>query len=597
MTSKFNKNVLAAAIAAAAMVSGSAMAGELNYQGSKQITYAKDLFATTSRSIDLPPDFTAYANNALEGRLLTDSTKGVVAGNQIEVVVSLGDGDKAARFQSNHASMQEDTLKGLIYVGGQLNAPAHTGSATNGAVLLSTLQNVKITYSQGEREMRIAFDAPGFGNLGQPDPYQPNDDFLIKLPSLRLYDLKGALLEGSQVPVGLSVTNNSQQTTIFAEKSVFAASVWGEVVKFHVADSNKWIDVQRCENGLARTWFTPEEATDPKTTVGTSCRTSSAFGRSWFNAGRIELDITKARHGGFSPAGRSSRVANNDASGMNGTSHAPSHWGLISSKIIFTVKGSDLKPWNGTGGNAKMWLSISPSCAFANGQNFGPVMTVNDAGTEATYTHKMGVDYALDSELEKLSGAYVPAPGQPDKANIYVCFGANGKAKLVPQLLDAQVTFDHDNDLLYVNPRPFKGSLFPLRDNVGELLFQNVNPANNATAQSFLRLTNHNAEECAVTIDAKDDAGMHSAEDVKLTLKPHSSEQLNIDILESGVDPKGRITGKFGDGTGKWYVRVQPECARFDGSALNRNANDGTVTDLTPQVNANWLTPPTRLTK
>ena len=109
-----------------------------------------------------------------------------------------------------------------------------------------------------------------------------------------------------------------------------------------------------------------------------------------------------------------------------------------------------------------------------------------------------------------------------------------------------------------------------------------VNPAGNATAQSFLRLTNNNAAACLVEIEGKDDAGKYSRNPVKLTIPAHASATVNSDDLENGNAGKG-ITGGFTDGSGKWYVRVNAQCSNFKASALNRNSQTGTVTDLTPE--------------
>ena len=139
-----------------------------------------------------------------------------------------------------------------------------------------------------------------------------------------------------------------------------------------------------------------------------------------------------------------------------------------------------------------------------------------------------------------------------------------------------------------------KFALSPLTLNGTTIVFQNVNPAGNMTAQSFLRMTNNNAQVCPVTIDAKDDAGRHSGS-VRVTLAPHGSVQLNSEHLE-GALAKAGVTGGFGDGTGKWYVRVTSECQNFKASALNRH-QDGVVTNLTPEkwVGNEWLTPSTSL--
>ena len=221
-----------------------------------------------------------------------------------------------------------------------------------------------------------------------------------------------------------------------------------------------------------------------------------------------------------------------------------------------------------------MWLDTAATCTRAANSFYD--LSVNSAGTEATASHNMGAPVVLGTHFLPLTNSATPVP-------MHVCFSANGTSQLVPQVLNAEVSFNHNVPALFVNPPVFNGALFPLRTNVGVIMFQNVNPGGNSTAQSFLRLTNNNAVACDVNIVAKDDAGKFAGP-VKYTMAAHASEQFNIDVLETGVDNRGRaITGKFGDGTGKWYVRVEPECARIDASALNRNSIDGTVTDLTPQ--------------
>ena len=59
----------------------------------------------------------------------------------------------------------------------------------------------------------------------------------------------------------------------------------------------------------------------------------------------------------------------------------------------------------------------------------------------------------------------------------------------------------------------------------------------------------------------------------------NNSVTFNSEDLENGSS-KG--TGSFGDGVGRWYVTADGECANLVGSALNRNLEDGTITNLTP---------------
>ncbi len=573
MTTKFNKSVLAAAIAATAMLAGSASAAQLGYQTQKQITYAKDLFATDSRTIDLPGEFTVRATSSSE--LASVATVG--AGDVVEIVISLGQGSTSGKFQSaftlgvpafGTAGMTEADLIANILIGEQL------GGAAGGTPLDVIDPAATVNYSNGEREMRVRFIAGGAGV-----DTTPGTSFAFQLPTLRLYDLQGALLTGSAVNGGISITNQTDVRSILSGNALFARSLWGEVVSFTgtnpVTTSNKWIDVQRCGSNPPRIRFSVANL-DPAPTVGTSC--TNGAGGTWFNAGSINVAIQQRNSDGLTGAPAMSPVNNFDGVG-------PTVWSLAATRITYVVKGTNLA---GFGNGNNLWLDTSATCSKAAGA-FLP-LSLNGAGTEASATHVMDApaSAALGLHYNPLTNATAAVP-------MNVCFGAHG-GELVPQNLSATVSFDHNVPALFVNPPNSDGALYPLRLNTGLFVFQNVNPGANATAQSFMRVTNNNAVACDVVFDAKDDLGRLS-DPVRTTLAPHASEQFNIDVLETGVDnrPVSRITGKFGDGTGKWYLRISPECANFTASALNRNATDGTVTDLTPAKNEVWLTPTTKL--
>ena len=558
---KFNKGILASAIAASAMLAGAASAATLGYETQTQITYAKDLFATDSRTIDLPEDFTVRAASASE----VSAAGSIVAGDTIEVVISLGQGANAAKFQSAWAGMQDPALANGILIG------EHLGGAAAGTAL-SALPNYTLNYSAGERELRITFDAtaPGANTT-------PGTSFAVRLPSLRLYDLQGALLTGSSVNGGISITNQTQTQTVLAGNAQFAKSAWGEVVDFNLPTTNKWIDAQACsatEPGRIRFSDAGIHPSGAPASVGTSC--TNLTNGDWFNAGVIEVAIAEDDTVGLTGASTETPVNNFDGIG-------PTEWSLGATRITYTVSGADLSAFEG--GN--IWLDTNAACTKAAGSFIN--LAVNAAGTEAVGSHTM--DAPANATL---SNHYLPLTDATGPVAMNVCVAATGD-ELVPQALSASVAFDHRVPALFVNPEASEGELFPLELNVGEYIFQNVNPGSNPTAQSFLRLTNNNAAACAVTIDAKDDLGRLSGQ-VQYTIAAHASEQFNIDVLESGVDNRGRaITGALGNGEGKWYVRVQPECANFTASALNRNAVSGTVTDLTPAKNEVWLTPDTLL--
>ena len=119
--------------------------------------------------------------------------------------------------------------------------------------------------------------------------------------------------------------------------------------------------------------------------------------------------------------------------------------------------------------------------------------------------------------------------------------------------------------------------LLPLRYNGSVVKVATFNPGANATAQSFLRVTNPSTTSGIVTIEAWDDAGV-KAPNVTFNLAAGASRQINSDALEGGA---AGLTGSLGDGAGKWRFLVTGEFAGMRVQSLNRNNTDGTVTNLT----------------
>ena len=557
---KFNKGILASAIAASAMLAGAASAAELGYQSLTQITYAKDLIATDSRTLDLPAGYQvrAVTSSELDNAAGTvNPANGIKNGDTVEIVISLGQGANAAKFQSSYAGMQAAQLLPTILIGEQL------GGTAAGLPLSTPALNATVAYSQGDRELRIRYQANADGT-------NPANAFALRLGSLRVFDLQGALKDGDALNAGISIVNDSKNRSVLAGNAVLARSVWGEEVEFanvSTLSANKWIDVARCgETQAPRTQFSDGGFLQPAGSVSTSCDNLPTDNR--FNAGEITLSIAQARTEGLPGAGVLAVVNNYEH---------PTPWSISASKISYTVTGTDLRAFAG-----RAWLDTNGNCTRATGQAL-PLSVSTDGKTAS-------VTYDQASPPSGLGTLFQPLTTGGSVA-LNVCLAGNGTATLLAQDLEVKVSIDHTVPTLFVNPPDRTSPLYPLRDNVGTFLFQNVNPGDTPSAQSFLRLTNNTAYSCAVTIDAKDDAGKLSGA-VKYTLAPHASEQFNTTVLESGVDNQGRaITGKFGDGKGKWYVRVQPECADFTASALNRNQTDGTVSNLTTEKNAQWLTP------
>ena len=96
-----------------------------------------------------------------------------------------------------------------------------------------------------------------------------------------------------------------------------------------------------------------------------------------------------------------------------------------------------------------------------------------------------------------------------------------------------------------------------VRDANGRYAVPIFNPGSNRDQQSSLRLINLGDADAAVTIAAIDDAGRPApGGDVRLTLGEDESRTITARELESGA---AGITGRFGDGTGKWRLTVRAD--------------------------------------
>ena len=83
------------------------------------------------------------------------------------------------------------------------------------------------------------------------------------------------------------------------------------------------------------------------------------------------------------------------------------------------------------------------------------------------------------------------------------------------------------------------------------------NPASNSRQRSMLRLINPDSDNTVeVKITAYDDAGERSQSPVELRLLPGTARMLNARQLEDG---DGNLTGRLGDGEGKWRLFVEAE--------------------------------------
>lgn len=525
---KFNKTLLAAAVAAAVALPGLASAASLGYPAGKQITFAKDLIVNDGTTIYTPRDLTLTAQATDAARMAT-----VTAGSVVTVKVTLTNG---ARFDQNAPAQ---TLVNGFVIGSQFGG----GTIQPGAY-----------YSASGQELNFTFTATAAGNVAAGNA--------IALNSLQVTNLVQGLF--TQDFIGAEITaQNAAGQQILAAGTTIARSVWGLDIKSNPATkTDTRIDVAGGGTGAGaygrKTRFSADGS------VGGA----SVGNNTLWSPGSIVIDVAKAIVTG------EGATATSYINNFNAVAAAPQYNVVATAQIAIDVKGSNLSAFR----DNNAFLNSVSTCDGPTSLNG----TVNAAGDTIAFRAR-----ASNALFSAVTGA-PPAP-----STVFVCLQANGTNEMMAQPLSATVNVDYQLSTQRRNPPAASVNLSPLQINGSTMVFQNVNPGANSRAQSFLRITNNTADVCPVTLDAKDDAGRLSGE-VTFTLPPHASQHFNSDELENGSS-KGN--GSFGDGTGRWYVRVTAECDSFKASALNRNLDTGVVTNLTPEKEQGdeWLTPSTRL--
>ena len=192
--------------------------------------------------------------------------------------------------------------------------------------------------------------------------------------------------------------------------------------------------------------------------------------------------------------------------------------------------------------------------------------TINAADTKAT----------LDEEFADMNAAGGSFTANGGSATL--CVTVDGSTPIAAQDFNVKVGVNGtlEADVCDVAALEYNGSVVKV---------YHVNPARNNTAQSFVRVINPSNTTGLVTVVGFDDAGNPEAAPIRFNLPAGQSLQFNSDDLEAG-NPAKFISGAFGDGTGKWRLEITGE---FDGmvvQGLNRNATDGTVTNLTDADNS-----------
>ena len=367
----------------------------------------------------------------------------------------------------------------------------------------------------------------------------------------------GVLANGGSVTLKIEIfdSNTNAVLTELTKNLVIIDAVEGTTVSVLLDSphSNSAIDVAACESPTvaAKTQFSSDGD------VGGSCGSGSHA--DWFNAGSVNIGITQAGTPAGDVLANGFAGANNSGDPGNGTFQ----YDVANDMFTVTVSGSNFAAFNNATGADRIELNSDDHCGSG---------TVLATGT---------INAALNSV------AFDLAPQSATTTSAYVCFTAS-PARLVEiaaQTLSASVAIDFDSANVR-DPSARGGALLPLRYNGTVIEFQNVNPASNPRAQSFLRFTNNSATNCPVTVQGRDDNGVFGDSTVNFALAPGKSATFNSEDLENG-STKG--TGALGDGAGRWYVTATAECGSFVGSALNRNLEDGTITNLTPQNHGQGL--------
>ncbi|MFZ6697333.1 hypothetical protein ACO0J1_16365 [Stenotrophomonas acidaminiphila] len=467
---------------------------------------------------------------------IDDATRiGTVASDNVTVKVTLTNG---AKFD---ATADAKTLVENFKIGSELGG---TG-AIIGAALVGTPY-----YSASGQELNFTFTAPGAGA-----DLTGAGDYALQLNSVQITNLVQGLFDGNTVGAEITVQNSVGQQ-ILASKATIARSKWGLVTESVASvETTKKIDVGSTPD--PKTWFAANGQ------VGGSGNNGATPGSDFFHLGGITIDVAEAP-----------LIGTGDGYVNNYSAVAANPEYNVVSTAEFKIKLNGLAAY---GNNIK--FSTSNTCS-------APVGTSAPAA-DGSITVTLPASSPLLANVTNAS---------PSPSTLHVCAFATGAYELAKvDQITGEVTVDYNLSTQRVNPVLDPAQFGAIDFNGTTLIFQNVNPGGNATAQSMLRLTNNNATSCAVEIDAKDDAGLHS-DSAKITLGAHKSVQLYGEDLEGGNAGKG-LTGGFGDGTGKWYVRVTAQCTNFKASALNRNVNTGTVTDLTAEKwnGSEWNTPATKL--
>ena len=121
-------------------------------------------------------------------------------------------------------------------------------------------------------------------------------------------------------------------------------------------------------------------------------------------------------------------------------------------------------------------------------------------------------------------------------------------------------------------------NLLPLRYNGSTMEIFTINPGNNDTQRSFVRLTNRSATDGYVSLEGIDNNGDRGDSQVRVWVPAGASVQLDAADLENGTN--GAV-GAWGTGAGKWRAVVTAEFPGLVATSLVNSALPRVLSNIT----------------
>lgn len=121
--------------------------------------------------------------------------------------------------------------------------------------------------------------------------------------------------------------------------------------------------------------------------------------------------------------------------------------------------------------------------------------------------------------------------------------------------------------------------LLPLRYNGSTMEIFTINPGDNTTQRSFIRLTNRSATDGYVSLEGIDNAGVRGASQVRVWVEAGDSVQLDAADLENGTN--GAVGAWGAPTSGKWRAIVTAEFPGLVATSLVNSALPRVLSNIT----------------